>query len=220
MKAATNDATRRGALTSLETGLIGCGSIALVFFVCCGVAVYFAVQNVKKGMSTDPKEIGEWLRAEVKCDPPKGYECIRGFQASAMGSAIGNILIAPIGTKMQAEGDVDPSVTWFMLQKTPFADQSKPKAPDRTESDAKDVILTVSEKKVKAVRREVMQNKTKKIEYQVPLRKSLVFLATGPADGFDLKAMEDFLGTMRLDQPFDLPSEVKDAPKDSKEKAQ
>ena len=69
---------------------------------------------------------------------------------------------------------------------------------------------------MKAVRREVLQNKIKRIEYQVPLRKSLVLLAVGPADKFDQKTMEDFLGTMRLDQPFDLPTEVKDAPKDGK----
>jgi hypothetical protein len=31
--------------------------------------------------------------------------------------------------------------------------------------------------------------------------------------------MEDFLGTMRLDQPFDLPTVVKEAPKEEKKKS-
>jgi hypothetical protein len=57
----------------------------------------------------------------------------------------------------------------------------------------------------------VTRGRAKTIEYQVPLRKSLLFVAVGPAEGFDLKSMEDFLATMRLEQPFDLPTEIKDA---------
>jgi hypothetical protein len=211
---------RRGALTSLETGLIGCGSLALVVFICSGVAVYFAIQNAKKGMSSDPKQIREWLQAEVKCDPPKGYECVRGANFSAMGSAVGSILVAPPDAKLDEKTDFDPEKTTFLLIKAPMADSSRPKETgDRKETSVNDVVVSVSEKKVKAVRREVTQGGTKRIEYQVPLRKSLVFLAVGPAHQFDSKAMEDFLGTMRLDQPFDLPTEVKDAGKEAKEKS-
>ena len=210
---------RRGALTPVETSLIGCGSLALVFVVCCGIAIYFAAKNAREGMSSDPNVICQWLQTEVKCDPPKGYECVRGFQANMLGSPAGSILVAPEGTKVEANDDVDPSVTTFLLTKAPFADQSRPKETgDRMETKVEDVVVSVSEKKVKAVRREVTQHQMKRIEYQVPLRKSLVFLAAGPADKFDQKAMADFLGTMRLDQPFDLPTEVKEAPKETKKK--
>jgi len=202
---------RRGALAPVEGTLLGCGSLALLFIVCSSIAIYFAVRNVRKGMSTDPQQIRTWLQAEVKCDPPRGYECIRGFQATAMGSPIGNILVAPTGTTLAANEELPSTVTTFSLTKAPMADQSHPEdKADRVVAETKDVVVMVSEKKVKAVRREVTKGKAKLIEYQVPLRKSLVFLAVGPADKFDLKSMEDFLATMRLDQPFDLPTEVKD----------
>jgi hypothetical protein len=220
MNSPVNFSRRRGTLTPVETSLIGCGSLALVFVVCCSIAIYYAVQNVKKGMSTDPVQLRQWLQAEVKCEPPKGYECIRGFQANALGSPIGDILLAPVGSQPNANNDFDPSLTTFLLTKAPMADQSRPEeTADRKETKVENVVVSVSEKKVKAVRREVTQHKTKRIEYQVPLRKSLVFLAVGPAEKFDLKAMEDFLGTMRLDLPFDLPTEVKDAPKEEKKKS-
>jgi hypothetical protein len=220
MNSPVNTSRRRGALTPVETSLIGCGSLALVFVVCGSIAIYYAVKNAREGMSSDPKVIGQWLQKEVKCDPPKGYECIRGFQTNALGSPVGSILVATIGTKVEANEDVDPSVTTFLLTKAPFADQSRPQETgDRKETKTEDVIVSVSEKKVKAVRREVTQHKMRRIEYQVPLRKSLVFLAAGPADNFDLKSMEDFLGTMRLDQPFDLPTVVKEAPKEEKKKS-
>lgn len=219
MNSPVDSSHRRGALTPVETSLIGCGSLALVFVVCCGIAIYFAAKNAREGMSSDPNVIRQWLQKEVKCDPPKGYECVRGFQANMLGSPAGSILVAPEGTKVEANDDVDPSVTTFLLTKAPFADQSRPKETgDRKETKVEDVVVSVSEKKVKAVRREVTQHNMKRIEYQVPLRKSLVFLAAGPADQFDQKAMEDFLGTMRLDQPFDLPTEVKEAPKEAKKK--
>jgi hypothetical protein len=208
--------SRRGALAPVETALLGCGTLALVFVVCCGVAIYYAVKNAREGTSSDPAKIREWLRAEVKCEPPKGYECRRGANFSALGSAVGTILVAKPEADLDEEGS-DPTTTTFLLVKAPMADQSRPKETGgRKETETQNVTLTVSEKKVKAVRREVTQAGIKRLEFQVPLRKNLVFLAVGPLEAFDLKSMEDFLGTMRLDQPFDLPTEIKDAPKDEK----
>jgi len=206
--------SRRGALTPLEQGLIGCGSLVLLVVICSGVAVYYAVQNAKKGLSSDPEQIRGWLQAEVKCDPPKGYECVRGSNFSAMGSSLGSILVAPPDAKLGEGVDFDPTKTCFMLMKGPMIDQSKPKdAKGRTETKSEDYVFTVGEKKAKGARREVTVNGEKQVEYQVPLRKTLLFLAVGPADKFDKDAMEDFLKTMRLDVPFDLPTEVKEAPK-------
>jgi len=208
MRGSTN---RRGALTPLEQGLIGCGSLALLIVICSGVAVYYAVQNAKKGMSSDPAVIRGWLQAEVKCDPPKGYECLRGANFSAMGSSLGTIVIAPPDAKLAEGVDIDPTKTTFMLMKGPMIDQSKPKdAPGRTVTKSEDCVFTVGEKKAKGTKREVTINGEKQVEYQVPLRKTLLFLAVGPADKFDKAAMDDFLKTMRLDVPFDLPTEIRE----------
>lgn len=210
-----NRNSRRGALTPLEHGLIGCGSLFLLAIICSGVAVYYAVQNAKKGTSSDPAVIRGWLKAEAKCEPPKGYECLRGSSFSAMGSTLGSILVAPPDSKL-GEGvmDFDPTKTSLMLFKGPTVDLSKPTdAKGRNETKSEDYVFEVGEKKAKGVRREVTLNGVKQIEYQVPLRKTLLFMAVGPADGFDKAAMEDFLKTMRLDLPFDLPTEVKEAAK-------
>jgi hypothetical protein len=213
-----NTPSSKSSWTPTESALVGCGSLVLVFAICCGVAVFFAVRNARTGQSSDPQQIRSWLKEEVKTEPPKGYECVRGSRFNAIGSIVCTILVAPPDAKIDAKNEFDPDKTVFVLMRAPMADQAAPDpkgdaSKGRTIEKTENYIFDVAGRKATGTRREVTEQGVKRAEYQLGLRKNVLFFAAGPAGKFDKKAMDDFLGTMVLDQPFDLPTEQKPAAK-------
>jgi hypothetical protein len=200
----------RPGLTPAETGFAGCGALVLAVVICAGVAIYYAKRNISMADSSDPVQLRAWLQEEVVCDLPKGYDVVRGLKVNALGSSLLTLFIAQPGAVKGEHDDFDPQKTVFMVMRAPMVDQAEPTVNDgsRSVTKADKVEMKVSGKKVKVDRRETTANHGARVEYQVPLRRGLIFLGFGPADKFDLPAAEALLGSMVLDRPGDLPSAV------------
>ena len=95
-------------------------------------------------------------------------------------------------------------------------DQARAKLGESVAATA-DHVFKVGGIDAKGAKRELTKRGVKLVEHQLALRKNLMFLARGPAAGFDQKAMDDFLLGLPLETAWDLPTRiVKELPKDAK----
>jgi hypothetical protein len=197
-------------LTPVETAFAGCGALVLAVIVCAGVAIYYAKRNINMAASSDPVQLRAWLQEEVVCDLPQGYDVIRGLKVNALGSSLSTLFIAQPGAVKGEADDFDPQKTVFMVMRAPMVDQAEPTVNNGSRSVTKTdkVEMTISGRKAKVDRRETATDHGARVEYQVPLRRGLIFLGFGPADKFDLRAAEALLGSIVLDRPGDLPTAI------------
>lgn len=182
--------------------LIGCG-LLFVLVVAAVVAGFFFVSRYFS-FTKDPVQAAQILNQVIECELPMGYEPVFAFRAAVFRM----VLIGPQGMDM---GKGDPNATLFFVfsasgkdedaMRKAFEDQLRQQgfAADIEDSKESQIDLDVGGKPMTARKIEGRQDGEEVVLYQLLVKPSVLFVATGSKTKFDQKAMESLLGSIKLD---------------------
>lgn len=180
-----------------------CFILFLVGFVLCVVLVggitYIAYQFTKENVSTDPVVLEQWLRETVPCSIPDGYEAKNGFHFGPWRA----ITILP---KDVAMADSNATTSFFICSlpgvdfealRDQFDKQIEVRGEVPRDFEETRIELKVGPDTVQGTKREWTDGNTPHVEYDVLLRRGVLFVATGPTETFDHAALEAFLASVQ-----------------------